>query len=347
VIDQAHAQSAATDRRRVGDALMARLTGRVTEPVSVSGVQGWVDTLTSRLPAHQACAVAEHLFGVLPLVETFFESDDARLASVRSGEALGALGLFTPTPAGDWGATIAGKFVGDGLLAWGEVRLASAAADGSIVAVRVGEGDQRLAWVDHRMTGVQLRGIGEGTSPPSHAPKWIELDGVTIASAHVSRSVRLEPGAELYERLERYAAAWSLLTLAYTRATIRSLRRAARNTRRQGLAEECSASQLLMMDIGELEIETELTSLASTRDVGEGVRHPSGLVAALAAARALAGVAAKAREVRDQWGLPLDGPLADDGTAALLASYIGGAWMLESELARAVGPGCAQARSTR
>jgi hypothetical protein len=100
------------------------------------------------------------------------------------------------------------------------------------------------------------------------------------------------------------------------------------------------------MDLGELEIETELTSLAATRDVAEVARHPSGLVVALAAARALAGVAAKASEVRDQLGLPLDGPLADDGTAAWLASHVGGTLMLESELARAVGLGCALARST-
>lgn len=346
MIDLALAQSEASDTVRVGEALMARFTTSPSPPVVARSIQDWVRILTSRLTMGQACSVAAHLFGVLPLIDAFVDRGDSRLAAVRSGATLGALGLFTPSPEEGWGGAIVGEFSGQALRVSGDVRVASSAAEGSIVLVQVGAADQRLAWLDHHARGVELRATRDGGPPRNQAPRWLAVDGATIAVAHVSRPVTLVPGAELYEWLERYVAVWSLFALEYTRATLRSLRRTARAGRR-GHAVPFSASQVMMMDLGELEIETELVAIAAARCPAEAALHPAGLVLALAAARALAHVAAKASELRDHLGLALDGPLTDDGAAAWLAAHVGGAPTLTNELARTLDSGRASSGGTR
>jgi hypothetical protein len=348
MIAPAQVHSAATDPLRAGEALIARFTGSPAEAFAAASVQDWVKLLTSRLTAVQACNVAEHLFGVLPLIDAFFESGDSRLTAAGSGAVLGALGLFTPTPEDGWGAVaIVGERAGRALRVWGNVRVASHAAEGSIVLVQAGDADQRLAWLDHDAAGVELHGSRAGGPPCSQTLPWLSIEGATIVEGRLSRPVTLVPGAELYERLERYAAVWSLFALEYTRTTIRSLRRAARATRRRGHTEPFSSSQLVTMDLGGLEIETELATLAAMSHLAKAVPHPHGLALALSAARALDGVAAKASELRDHLGLPLDGPLTDDGAAACVAAQVGGALTLENELACALGLGCAIPQSSR
>jgi hypothetical protein len=333
MIDVSSVRSPAADPARAGETLIARFTGRSVEPLAAASVPDCVDLLTARLNPVHACSIAEHLFGVLPLIDTFFESSDSRLAAVAAGTALGTLGLFTPTPDGGWGAAaIVGEHHDRALRVWGEVRVASYTADGSIVLVRLGDGDQRLVWLDHQSTGVMLRGSRTGGPSSRRAPRWLLVEGATIVDAHVSRPVMLVPGQELYGRLEQWAAIWSLVALEYTRATVRRLRQAVRTTRRRGHAEPFSASQLVTMDLAELEIETELTLIAARHHFTREATHPSGLLLALSAA-----------QLRDDLGLSIDGALTDDGASALLAAHVGGTLGLEHELALALDLGCGSA----
>jgi hypothetical protein len=329
----------------IDPALIERFTVDPVESPATASAQEWVETLTSCLTATQACAVVEHRFGALPLIDTFFEGGDVQMAAVRSGVKLGALGLFTPTPEHGWGsAVMVGQPTGSMLRVWGEVRVSNQASGGSIVLVRLSDTDQRLAWLDHDAPGVEPRGSRTGGPPRTNAPWWLAVDGAAIVDAHVSRPVTLVPGAELYERLESYVSVWALIALECACRTVRALRRAARTTRCHGRSEAFSASQLVALDLTTVEIETELTTAAARRHFAQAAPHPSGLVLALSSARALSGVAAKASELRDQLGLAVDGPLADDGAAATLAAHVGGAPMLENELGHALGLGNPSAR---
>lgn len=253
-----------------------------TEPA-----RAWVESLMSGLPAIEACARIEHRFGVLPLVDAFFDH------GIAEGK-LGALGLFTPTPALRWGAGVEE----DGGLLRGEVRIPGTAADGTLVLVRR-DGGLRLAWIDHRAPGVERRG------------DRLVLNGAE--TDHVSRPVTL---ADLYPHLDAYAGVWALAASIAAAHGIRALRRAARTS-------GFGASQLVAMDITELEIEAELIALAASG--GDG-----GLAAAAAASRNLAAIADKAAELR---GLGLEVEETSQG----LAAFLGGPLMLENELGRTLG----------
>lgn len=223
-----------------------------TEPA-----RGWVERLMASLPALEACARIEHRFGVLPLVDAFF---DGNIGDIAEGK-LGALGLFTPTPALRWGAAVEE----DGGLLRGEVRIPETAADGTLVLARR-DGGLRLAWIDHQAPGVERRG------------DRLVLNGA--ATDHVSRPVTL---ADLYPHLDAYAGVWALAASIAAGQGIRALRRAARIS-------GFGASQLVATDVAELEIEAELIALAAGGD--------GGLAAAAAASRNLAAIAAKAAELR-------------------------------------------------
>lgn len=251
-----------------------------TEPA-----RAWVESLMSSLPAAEACARIEHRFGVEPLVDAFF---DKKVAEGR----LGALGLFTPTPALRWGAAVEG----DGALLRGEARIPDTSSDGSLVLARLDAG-LRLAWIDHDSPGVGRRG------------SRLALDGAV--TGHVSRPVSL---AELYPHLDAYAGVWALAASICAGQGIRALRSAARTS-------GFSASQLVAMDITELEIEAELIGLTA---------QAGGLAVAAAASRNLTAIAAKAAELR---GLGLEVEETSHGVAA----FLGGPLMLENELARTLG----------
>ena len=108
---------------------------------------------------------------------------------------------------------------------------------------------------------------------------------------------------------------------------VRALRRAARIASFQ-------TSQLVALGITEVEIEADLTFAAVQRETGrlDGLNT---LIVAAAAARALSAVAAKTEELRDAFGLEIDGPFAEGSTKTLTA-FLGGPLLLESELARAL-----------
>jgi len=236
--------------------------------------------------------MVEHLFGVLPLLEAFFEPRPAieEIARLK----LGSLGLFTPTPDPGWeAAAVEGELIDAGLLLRGRVRVASSAADGTIVLARLAGPEHRLAWVD-----------GDGSS----------LD-VVAASDLVSRPV---PLADLFRCLETYAGIWALAAAICASDGVRALRRFARTS-------TFNASQLVAMDITELEIEAELVLIAARS-------ANSGLETAAAAARILAAVIAKTTELRGLTGLEIDSPLSGN-----LIAFLGGPPMIESELARKMG----------
>jgi hypothetical protein len=83
------------------------------------------------------------------------------------------------------------------------------------------------------------------------------------------------------------------------------------------------------LGITEVEIEADLTAAAVQR-------NRNGLAVAAAAARTLSAVAAKTEELRDVYGLEVDGPFAG-AAAKTLTAFLGGPLLLENELARALG----------
>ncbi|HYO11763.1 MAG TPA: hypothetical protein VE685_01035 [Thermoanaerobaculia bacterium] len=265
-------------------------------------------------------AAIEHRLGVLPLLDAFFEPRGA-LDDVVAGRKLGALGLFTPTPEPGWGAgAIAGERSGEGILLRGDVRLPYPAADGSIVLVRLGDAEHRLAWLDHGAPGVERRGSRSG-GPVGHGPCWLHIDGATAGPDLVSRPVRLTEDGELWRCLETYASGWASAAASCARDGVRALRRAARTS-------GFNASQLVALGITEVEIEADLTAAA--------VQRTGGLAVAVAAGRTLRAVAAKTEELRDVFGLEIDSLLAT-GSTKILTAFLGGSLLLESELARALG----------
>lgn len=264
----------------------------------------------------------EHRLGVLPLLEAFFEPRGA-LDDVIAGRKRGALGLFTPTAEPGWAAAaLAGEASGDGMRLRGDVRLAHSRADGSIVPVRGSSTEFRLAWLDHGAPGVERRG-GCAGGPVAEGPCWLRVEGAEVGPACLSRPVSPAPDGELAHRLAAYASGWAEAAVRCAREGLRALRRAARTSGFQ-------ASQLVALEITEVEIETDLTAAA--------VERTGGLAVAAAAARTLAAVAAKAEELRDSFGLEVEGSLSD-GSAKVLTAFLGGPLLLESQVARALGLG--------
>ncbi len=315
-------------------------------PVQPMSTGEWVALVASRLPASQACAAVEHLFGVLPLMPCFDGSHDA-IAALASGTKLGALGLFTPNPECAWAAApLTGEWRAGALSVRGEVRLPYPAVDGAIVPVRVTETEQRLAWLDRRIGGVDGRGSRSGGRAAGWAsPCWLLIDGASIEPAAVSQPITRAPGGELYRQLHAYAGVWALAAVHIARRIVRALRRAARTTRCHGGSDAFRDSQLVAMNLAEVEIETELVAAAIDRAMSSA-EPVTGLMLALSAARALGSAAETARHLREQLGLPLDGWLAGASEPAV-TMYLGGAPMLEHELARALDIGCSAAGDLR
>lgn len=330
-LDSPSALSGLPDAGRV---LAGRFGGGWADVPATESARDWAESLTSHLPPAAAFAVLEHLFGVLPLLDAFFEPRGA-LAEVVSGVKLGTLGLFTPTPELGWAAAaVAGEPSGGGLLLRGAIRLPGPASDGSIVLVRLGDGpEHRLAWLDHGARGVARRPSGT-VQPAGGSPLWLDLEGVLVDSGLVSRPLTPAPGSELCRRLEAYTGVWALAAVVCARDGVRSLRRAARTAGQPGKA--FNTSQLVAMSITEVEIEAELAIAAAKRAPAD-LSGVAGLALATAAARVLASLAAKTAELRDRTGCAPDGPFADEGVARSLTACLGGAPMLESELARALG----------
>jgi hypothetical protein len=276
----------------------------------------------------------EHRFGVLPLIETFFAAQGA-FTEVVAGRTRGALGLFTPAPEPGWeAAAIDGEPSDGGLLLRGDVRLPGLTADGSIVLVRLPDAEHRLAWIDHDAPGVERRGCRTGGAA-GDGPCWLHIEGAGASPDFVSRPVTLAPDGELSRLLAAYAGVWASAAAICAREAVRALRRAARTAAFQ-------RSQLVALGITEVEIEADLAYAAVQRSSGH-LNGTNGLLLATAAARALGAVAAKTQELRDAFGLEIDGPLTERSDKTLTA-FLGGPLLLESELARSLGIGEAHLR---
>jgi hypothetical protein len=315
--------------------------GEAWAPAS-GAAQEWVEALTARLPAAAAFAVLEHLFGVLPLVETFFAPGGA-IEEVAAGRRLGALGFCTPTPALGWeaAAVAAEPFGGGGLRLRGEVRLPFPAAEGAVVLARLAGGELRLAWVEDRAAGIERRGARRGGPVRGDAPCWLVLEDAAVGRDQVSRPVSLAPGADFGRSLEAYASVWALAAAITASAGVGALRRAVRTTVHGGQA--WSTAQLVALDITAVEIEAELIGVALrghfalAREDAARAGGPAALALAAAAAGNLAAVGARTAELRDLAGIAPGGPFAAAGAARTLTAFLGGALMLERELGRALG----------
>jgi hypothetical protein len=307
-------------------------------PVSSMSVPEWVALVTSRLTAAQACAVVEHLFGVLPLMACFDRVDDT-LAALASGAKLGALALFTPNPECAWGAvSLTGEWRAGALRLRGEVRLPDPAVDGAIVPVSLSGTEQRLVWLDLGADGVDrcdTRGDRRATSAVS--PCWLRIDGASIESAAISHPITFARASDERQQLDAYAGVWALAAIKIATRIVLTLRRAARTTRCHGRSAAFSSSQLVAMTLAEVEIETELVAAAIDRAMSAG--EPAiGRMLALSAARVLGSAIETGRQLRDRMGLPFDDWLSD-ACAPALTMYLGGTPMLENELARALDIG--------
>jgi hypothetical protein len=336
---------------RAGGALAARFGAGEAEPPSGSAAPAWAEWLLARLPAVAAFAVLEHLFGVLPLIERHFAPSGA-LADLEEGRQLGALGLFTPTPAMGWeAAALAGEPCGaGGIRLRGRVRLPWGAVDAAIVLVSVAGGERRLAWVEWAAAGgaagpaipAGAARVDQRDGAVVAAPCWLTLDGAVVAAPRLSRPVTLAAGGGLVADLEAYAEVWALAAALAAGAGVGALRRAVRTTVERGSA--WSASQLVALDLTALEIEAELTAAALRERLApaaatavEAESPPPGLLLAAAAARVLAAVGAKTAELRDLAGLAAGGPWAAAGATGALGAFLGGPLMLESEVGRRLG----------
>jgi hypothetical protein len=300
---------------------------------------GRVERLAAELPAPEAFAVIEHLYGAAPLVAELLPAGELS-AAVAAGETVGALGLFTPTPAagGDgslgWGgAPLAGEaLAGGGLRLSGALRLATALADGALALARVREdGDEAR----HHLVWLEI----DDLERDGDAPVRVELEGAEVPAGAVSEPLDLSPGGALARRVARYAELWGLAAALAARGGVRALRRAARLAGFQ-------AHQLVAMPLTEAEIEAEAAlaavrlRLAEEPDEASGGPPTLSWATALAAARALAAAAGTARALRDRFGLEADeSVLADPSAATALAAWLGGPGFLEHELSRSITRG--------
>ncbi len=291
-----------------------------------------VESLMSRLPAAEACAVVEHLFGVLPLLDGFFRAGAVEAAS---SPRLGSLGLFTPTPEPGWAAAaVAGEPAGEGLLLRGEVRIPGPDSGGSIVLARLAGGEHRLAWIDHGAPGVERRGSRTGGAVRDGSPCWLALEGV---------AVRPGPGLAAGDsgtRLRPLPAPRKLRGRLGPRRLDRRPRRGPRAAPRRPAQRPPGDGLQRLADGGHGHRRggdrdgADPRRGATVSGIRGRERRP--LAVAAAAARTLAAVAARTAELRDLVGLEIDGPLAG-GSAATLSAFLGGPLMIESELARALG----------
>lgn len=337
LIDRTDAGPASPALPEVGRRLAGRFGDGGPALPADAAPAAWVEALTSRLPPAAACAVLEHLFGVLPLVAALFGERSAAgdaLAEVAAGRWLGGLGLFTPTPEPGWAAAeLDGEPGAGGWRLRGAVRLPSPLCDGALVAVRLPAGDHRLAWLDHREPGVERRG-----GSAEDGPCWLQIDGAAVGAGQVSRPVTptpLDGGGELARHLAAYAGVWALAAAVYARQGVRQLRRAARTTLHRGTA--YGSSQWVAMAITEVEIEADLTAAAARQHLALApAERSAGLAVAAAAARTLSAVAARTAELRHFLGLGAGGPLDRDSAEALTAG-LGGPLAVAGELARAMG----------
>jgi alkylation response protein AidB-like acyl-CoA dehydrogenase len=317
-----------------------------TPPAEPLSTREWIALVTSRLTASQALAIIEHQFGVLPLTPCFDCSHDA-IAALASGKTLGALGLFTPNPECAWAAVpLTGEWIAGSLNVRGEVRLPYGAVDGAIVPVRITEADRRLVWLDLRSDGVDRRESRTSSRSTEGASScWLRIDGASITSAAVSQPITRASRGELYRQLYAYAGIWALAAVLVARRIVLDLRRAARTTKCHGRPDALKDSQLVSIDLAEVEIETELVTAAVDQAISSAESAITPMLA-LSAARALGAAAETARRLSDQLGLPLDDWLAD-ASAPALTMYLGGMPMLECELARALDIGRATAGDLR
>jgi hypothetical protein len=357
VIELPPTEAPAEARARAAARLVERFGGGPADGLPADGsAVAWVEWLAARLPGAPGAAAVEHLFGVLPLDAAVF-APAGLPAAVGEGELLGALALFTPSADLGWGtAALAAAADGSGWRLRGAVRIAGAAADGAIVPVATAPGERRLAWLDARAAGVERRGARQGGAVRPGAPCWLAVDGALVGADRVSPPVSFAAGSGLRRSLEGYAGVWALAAALAARAAVRALRRAARTTLYEGTS--LGTSQLVATAITALEVEADLAAAAAREGLAApaaaagpaGEPEPAsmpapaaapgaaGLALATAAARVLAAVAARTAELRELAGLELAGEPAAAPVAGWTA-MLGGALMLESELAGALGIG--------
>jgi hypothetical protein len=302
-----------------------------------------VQRLAAELPAPEAFAVIEHLYGVAPLVAALLPAGELSRA-VAAGDTMGALGLFTPTPAGGWGgAMLTAEALSEAgcLRLSGSLRLAGSSADGALALARIGPRTEDRTGDPGEAEGARCHLVWIGLADlegDSEAPFRVVLDRAEVPAGGVSGPLDLSPEGELARRVARYAELWALAAALTAQGGVRSLRRAARLAGFQG-------HQLVAMPLTEAEIEAECALAAARQRLAESGAATSAESAptlswatALAAARALAGTADAARRLWQGFGLEAEdgSSFADPFAETALAAWLGGPTFLEHELGRAL-----------
>lgn len=297
-------------RLACGERLIARLGG---EAVDEGEPLRWLERLAATQAPVAALRIVEHLYGALPLRPFFTPSASDVWRRAEAGELFVDLGFFTPHPELRWHAVAPrGERRDDGLRLSGEVRIATADADATVVSCRL-DGVDHLALVLHDADGAELRRDAAGC--------WLVLDEAPAAA-----SGELDLAAESGRAwVDDHAAVHAFVAAHLAQRAARALRRALRLTTRDGSA--FSSAQRLSMDLSACEIEIELLIAATEQSFA--VESRDGLLLAAAAARCLDGIEAEIARLAAHAGVDAGWP-----TSAASAAFLGGPLILEGELGR-------------
>lgn len=322
-----------------------RLTSDKT--VSANKIVGWMENLVCSIGFDQAISIIEHLWGVIPILDFFHNETDSPngLGLLLSGNQLGTLGIFTPTPLFSFtSATVSALATADNELELtGEIRASGDSPHCSVVLTRTDDNILRLAVVFAQSEGVGITETRGGVALGRGA--WWNLHGVKVSRDLISAP--LLSLDVLTPILDAYAVAYALVAVLYAKRGVLSLRSALRKTVHASMS--FNMSQVVAMGITEIEIQVDLLECAVRQQIdGAGfgsalrskrsnISEVSGLVLAATASRILCLITDKAMELDSEAGMTCSDWPFSTSPHSLARTTFGGRLMLESELARTMG----------
>lgn len=294
---------------RVTTRLLTRLTPAGRKPASPADA-----------PFSAAAAVAEHVWGVLPLLYLLDADRHPAVVAARAGDLPTALAVFTPNAELAWSVPpVRARWQGGRVVLSGRFRVGFPAAAALVTAVTE-DGATVLCLV----------------TPAGAQPGWVELTSVEVQDVLVSSPLSASDITVLTGAVDDYAWVYAGTVQRHAARMVADLRRALAST--VAGSQPLSASQYLAHELTRLDI--ELSMLGDAARSGAGFRgEPAGgqaVSAVLAACTDLAyRTAAVVEDFTTQLGLP---PPADvSWSTEALQGHFGGRRMAEAELARRMG----------